>query len=352
MQHTRKLAAGLAVSISLLLAAAGYRYFHATGEQPPASLPPPVETVMLQLQPAAGIWQATGTVRGAHAITVAGEITGVVGQRFVRNGQQVQAGEKLLDICHGQAEATLQRDEALLSEKKLHHDRLRRLEGLHAVSQEALAVALSEYRQAEATVRLDRAVLSRYHIVAPFAGRVGIWQIDEGEFVRAGDPLITLTQLSPASVDFVLPARLLSRLHAGDSIRFVTPAFPRAVFQGHLAAIEPQLDAVTRNIRLRAQLDNDAGRLVPGLFGEVTLAGPRVSHLYIPQEAVMYDPKGASVYVLENAHAIQKRVTLSERRNNAVRVTAGLAAGEELVTAGMMKLFPGAAVRRLQHAAV
>ncbi|OGT63517.1 MAG: hypothetical protein A3E85_00860 [Gammaproteobacteria bacterium RIFCSPHIGHO2_12_FULL_45_12] len=303
-----------------------------------------VDTIVLAPQAGSLRWQAVGTIKAAQDIVIESEVTGVVQDVRVAPGQTVKQGETLLDIRHDDILANLQKDQAILAQKKLYYERLERIVKSNSVSQEQVGEALSEYQQAEAAVHADQAQLDKYIIKAPFGGVIGIWQVDMGQLVRQGDPLVSLTQLSPAFVDFRLPAKALGSIKAGDTVQFTSGTYPDRTWQGKLVGIEPQLDSATRSVLVRAEVDNTDGKLVPRLYGQVLLIKPLPPQLFIPQEAVIYDPEGASVYVLRNHLPDQVYITLGARQDNNIVVEKGLQAGDEVVMAGMMKLYSGVSV--------
>ncbi len=301
-----------------------------------------VETVVLKPQKTVQRWQAVGIIKAAQDIVLASEVTGTIESLVAVSGQTVKQGDVLLNIRHEDILATLQKDQAILTQKQLYYQRLQRLFKASSTSQESLSEAVSEFQQAQAAVKSDQALLDKYIIKAPFSGQVGIWQVNVGQLVQPGDRLVSLTQLSPVYIDFTLPAKVLSTVQVGNETTFTTTSYPNRVWHAKIVAIDPQLDAATHNVQLRALLDNTDGKLVPGLYGQVVVMIPGAAKLFIPQEAVIYDPKGASVYVLDKKNIVQPRyISLGLHQNNAIIVEKGLAAGEEVVTAGVMKLFPG-----------
>jgi membrane fusion protein (multidrug efflux system) len=165
-----------------------------------------------------------------------------------------------------------------------------------------------------------------------------------GQLVQPGEHLVSLTQPTPAYINFMLPAKALGSIESGDALSFTTTSFPGRNWQGRIMAIDPQLDNSTRNIQIRAEVDNRDRRLVSGLYGQVVVTKQLAPQIFIPQEAVIYDPQGTSVYVLNHNIAMVRAVTLGGRKGNDSMVEQGLKPGDEVVTAGMLKLFPGTPV--------
>lgn len=311
------------------------RLFHAT----PKTY---VETIVVKPQPSTQNWQAVGTIKALHNIMVESEVSGVIETLNATNNQTVHQGDILLSIKHDDISANLKKDEAILAQKKLYYQRLERLS--KTVSEESISVALSEFQQAEATVAADNAELNKYLIKAPFSGTLGIWQVDIGQLAKPGDPLITLTQLSPAFIDFMLPAKALNNIKIGDEVQFTTPNYSDRIWHGLITAIDPQLDSGTRSIILRAQIKNDDNALVPNLYGQVIAIKKLLPQILIPQEAIVYDPKGTSIYLIRDKKAYPQPVKLGTRQGDNIIIETGLKAGDEVVTAGIMKLFPGTPV--------
>ncbi len=304
-----------------------------------------VETIVLAPQPGIQRWQAVGIVKAAHQIIITPEITtGTIDSIAAASGQTVKQGDILINIRHADIDASLQKDQAALAAAKLTYQRKNALLSSHSISKEDISQALSAYQQAVAAVAGDQALLAKYIIRAPFAGTLGIWQVDIGQQISANDKLVSLTQLSPAWIDFSLPPAALGAIKVGDNIRFTTSSFPGRNWVGKITSIDPQLDTSTRSLQLRAQVDNHDNKLVPSLYGTILVELPLPPQLLIPQQAVMYDPKGASVYIVKQNKANPQAITLGEHIGDDVVVSSGLQAGDEVITAGMMKLFPDSPV--------
>lgn len=303
-----------------------------------------VEALVLKAKPGTKHWQAIGTIKAIQDIVVSSEVTGVIENLNVSSGQNVNQGQVILTIRHGDILANLQKDQAILTEKQLYYARLQKLFLTKTVSAETMTESLSSLQQAQASVNADQALLDKYIIKAPFSGVIGIWQVDIGQLVQEGDPLVTLTDSSSVYIDFMLPAKALGNISIGDSIEFTTTSLGNLKWLGKIIAIDPQLDKTTRNIQLRASVTNTDKKLVPRLYGEVTVIKTLPPQLFIPQEAVIYDPEGASVFIIQKNIATKKAVTLGTHIEDNVIVEKGLKSGDEVVTAGMMKLFPGSAV--------
>jgi len=197
-----------------------------------------------------------------------------------------------------------------------------------------------------------RATIAKKNIRAPFAGLLGIRLVNLGEFLHEGDAIVSLQSLDPIFVNFLLPQQELSKIGLGLKVRVTTDALPGEVIEGTITAINPQVDASTRNIRIQATVANPRERLRPGMFAEVAvvLAG-RNEVIAIPATSVLYAPYGDSVFVVEEKKSEKagepvKRVRqqfarLGEKRGDFVSVVSGVKEGEAVVSTGVFKLRNG-----------
>jgi len=197
-----------------------------------------------------------------------------------------------------------------------------------------------------------RATIAKKTIRAPFGGHLGIRQVNLGQILREGDPVVTLQSLDPIYVDFSLPQQHLSQLRKGLQVRVTGDALPGETVEGSITAISPQIDAETRNIKVEATVSNRSEKLRPGMFVNVTVGLPvRQKVLVIPSTAVMYAPYSDSVFVITESKEgkggkvlRQQFVSLGEKRGDFVAVTRGLGENETVVSTGVFKLRNGQAV--------
>jgi membrane fusion protein (multidrug efflux system) len=210
---------------------------------------------------------------------------------------------------------------------------------------------VAAHAQARAQADSIRAAIAKKTIRAPFGGRLGIRQVNLGQILREGDPIVTLQTLDPIYVNFSLPQQQLSRLRTGLPVRVTCDALPGLTLAGQVTAINPLVDPDTRNIQLQATIANRAEKLRPGMFVTVLAALPvRQEVLIIPATAVLYAPYGDSVFLVESdkegkgGKALRQQfVRLGEKRGDFVAVTSGLKGGETVVSTGVFKLRNGQA---------
>jgi membrane fusion protein (multidrug efflux system) len=191
-------------------------------------------------------------------------------------------------------------------------------------------------------------------VKAPFAGTIGIRQVDVGQYLAAGTNIVTLQQLNPLFVDFYVPQQALAQIKVGQAVAVAIDAFPGQSFPGTISAINSEIDTTTRTVQVRATMGNDQLLLRPGMFATVTIAVGQAHDLVtLPQTAITYNPYGDTVYILHQGTdhngkpaliARQQFVELGDTRGDQVAVTKGVAVGDMVVTAGQLKLRNGSVV--------
>lgn len=299
--------------------------------------------------------RAVGTLRAVRGTDIAPQLPGVVADVPFTSGDEVKAGDLLLQLDDADDAANLNALRATAELARLTYERNRQLVKTRAVSQSALDSAVASYRSAQAQVAAQQALVDKKRIRAPFAGRVGIRLVDVGQYLTPGTKVTTLQALDPIYVDFSLPQRNVRDLRAGEKVVATTDAFPEASFEGRIVAIDPKLDPETRNVAVRAELANADRKLLPGMFASVTvMVGAPRKLLTLPLTAITYNPYGQSVFVVEKGEpgpdgkpALTARSTFiatGETRGDQVAVAAGLKEGDVVVTAGQIKLKNGTPV--------
>ncbi|MGB8932256.1 MAG: efflux RND transporter periplasmic adaptor subunit, partial [Anaeromyxobacteraceae bacterium] len=198
------------------------------------------------------------------------------------------------------------------------------------------------------------AVIAKKVIRAPFDGRISIRQVERGQILAAGAAIASLQSVSPIHAEFWLPQQALSELSVGQRTRLTVDTFPGASWEGTVTTINPEVDVATRNVRVRATVENPDGRLRPGMFAHVEVVGhERRTALVIPATAPIFAPFGDSVFVVDaqaserdrTASVVRQQfVRLGERRGDFVEVLSGLEEGARIVSAGAFKLRNGMAV--------
>jgi membrane fusion protein (multidrug efflux system) len=298
---------------------------------------------------------AVGSLVAVQGVTVGAELGGKIVTIAFESGACVAAGDLLVRLDTAAEEAQLRSAEAATRLARINLDRNRDLRATRTTSQADLDTAEASFKQAAAQADNIRAIIAKKTLRAPFAGRLGLRMVNLGQIVREGDAIVTLQTVDPIYVDFSLPQQQLPVLTPGTEIRVTTDAAPGEVFQGEISAVNPEIDPVTRTVRVRGTIANLGERLRPGMYANVEVMLSSADEvLAIPATAVLYAPYGDTVFVIEDQKdeqtgqvqkvLRQQIVRLGRTRGDFVAVEAGLKAGESVVTSGVFKLRPKMAV--------
>ncbi|MEW8028268.1 MAG: efflux RND transporter periplasmic adaptor subunit [Candidatus Thiodiazotropha sp.] len=298
---------------------------------------------------------ATGSLVAVQGVTVTAELGGKIEEIAFESGDRVEKGDLLVRIDVSVEQAQLRSAEAAAKLARINLDRNRDLRANKTVSQADLDTAEANFKQATAQVDNVRATIAKKTLRAPFAGQLGLRQINLGQIIEQGTPVVTLQTIDPIYVDFSLPQQQFSILAPGTEVQVTTDAAPEEVFSGKIIAVNPEIDQATRSVRVRATLSNRGELLRPGMFAnvEVMLADIR-EVLAIPATAVLYAPYGDTVFVIDEIEGEksgekqlvlrQQVIRLGDARGDFVAVETGLKEGESVVTSGVFKLRPKMAV--------
>jgi membrane fusion protein (multidrug efflux system) len=320
-----------------------------------ASTPQTVSTTIA----AASTWQsrtqALGTLRAVRGADLAAQASGVVDKIHIESGAEVAAGTVLLVLKPNDDPAKLAQlqAQAELASITLKRDQ-EQLEA-QAISQATVDTDASNLKAARAQVVAQQALIEEKVVRAPFAGRLGIRLVDEGQYLAAGTTVVTLQALDPIFIDFYVPQQALARLKVKQAVSATVDAYPGATFTGNVASVNSKVDTASRNVQIRASFANADRRLVPGMYANVDINdGEPSTLLTLPQSAITYNPYGNTIYLVQKSGTddtgnpkltvLQRFVKLGETRGDQVAVLSGVAAGDEVVTAGQMKLRNGSSV--------
>ena len=304
-------------------------------------------------------WQpkidAVGSLRAVRGAELSLEVPGVVETISFQSGDEVKAGQVLLTLRKEDEEARLQSLEATASLAQITYDRdLKQLKA-QAISQAIVDNDEANLRNARAQVAVQKAILDKKTLRAPFDGKLGLRQVDLGQFLAAGTMIATLQSMDPIFVDFLLPQQAVAQIAVGDKVRAKIDAFPGRVFEGKITAINPKIETGSRNVQVRATLPNTDQKLMPGMFAAVELdTGAAQRLVTLPQTAVSYNPYGSLVYIVDDKGkgadakpelvARQVFVTTGATRGDQVAILKGVSEGDTVVTSGQIKLRNGVPV--------
>ena len=362
----RRMLIMLAVVLLIVLALGGYKAFSIYQQIQMFTAPKPPITVAAALAEQRQ-WQArlpaVGSLKALQGVELSLEVEGIVKALHFDSGQQVKAGQPLLQLNDDQETALLGTAQADLGLAKVDFGRGSQLVGDSAISRGEFDRLTTQYRRNQAVVEQLKAQKIKKSINAPFSGTIGIRQVDIGQYLAAGTVIATLQDTSSLYVDFNVPEQALPQLSLGQQVQVQVAAYPGQTFTASLSAINPKVEETTRNLLVRATLANPDGKLLPGMFASLLILLPNpLPQVVVPESAITYTLYGNSVYVAtpkkdkdgkpENDDkgqpqliAEQRTVQTGERRDGVVVVSKGLQVGEQVVTAGQLKLTPGAAIR-------
>jgi membrane fusion protein (multidrug efflux system) len=356
----RKYLTAITIVLAVILGLAGIKTWQirtliAAGQ---AFVPPP-ETISAAVAREEK-WQDTltaiGSINAVQGVTVSPEIAGKVSEITFESGAVVVKGDLLVRLDTSSEEAQLRAIEAQVELAQLNADRTRQLRTNNTVSQSELDAVEATLKQEQGNADTIRATIEKKTIRAPFAGQLGIRLVNLGELLDVGKPIVSLQALLPVFADFSLPQQELARLKTGLAVRVASDTYPDQHFDGTLTAINPDLDATTRSVRLQATFANAEQLLRPGMFVRVEVIFPdEQTVLAVPATAILSAPYGDSVYVIEShpaknggkpeAVVSQKFVRTGRSHGDFISILTGLKAGDRVVSAGVFKLRNGMSVQ-------
>jgi membrane fusion protein (multidrug efflux system) len=299
--------------------------------------------------------QAVGSLRASNGADLSLQLAGVVEEINFQSGDKVEKGQLLLRLRSDDEIAKLKALEAQADLARITYERdLRQLKA-QAISQQVADTDAANVKNTEALAAQQRAIVDQKMLKAPFAGRLGIRQVDLGQYLAAGSAVVTLQALTPIYVDFMLPQQAMAQLKVGQKVMARVDAYPGKTFAGDILAISPKVEVGSRNVQVRATLANDDQTLMPGMFATVDIdVGAPQQQLTLPQTAITYNAYGNIVYVVDDKGkgpdgkprlvVRQVFVETGATRGDQVAILKGLKEGDTVVTGGQMKLRNGVPV--------
>jgi len=314
-------------------------------------------------------WQpeakTVGSLRAINGADLSLDIAGVVDQIHFNSGDEVKAGTVLLRL---RPEDDIGKLEALKATERLAeitYQRDQQQFKAQAISQAVLDTDEANLRSTKAQVTQQEALIEKKVLRAPFDGRIGIRQVDVGQYLPVGTAVVTLQQLDPIYADFYLPEQQLAILKTGAKVDLNADAYPGKTFVGKIIAIDPKVDPQSRNVQVRARFDNGDAKLVPGMYAKVSVERGATEHLVtVPAAAVTYNPYGSTIYVVDGIKGNpdkdgvykddkgqpaqfdvhQTFVTTGQARGDQVAIVKGVKDGDVVVVSGQVKLRNGVKV--------
>ncbi|MCW8307657.1 efflux RND transporter periplasmic adaptor subunit [Acidiphilium sp. PA] len=327
--------------------------------------PQTVATIIAEKTPFQRHETATGTLIARQGAALSAQIAGIVQTIDFHSGDDVHKGQLLLTLRPNNDDALLAQLQATASLDRVTYQRDLAQYHAQAVSMQTVDTDRANLASAEAQVKSQQALMAEKKIYAPFSGRIGIRQVDLGQYLAAGTTIASLETLNPIDIDFYLPQAALRTIHPGMKIKITVNAFEATPFTGTIDALDSSVSTTTRMIQVRATLDNPHNELRPGMFARVAIdVGAPHNLVTLPQTAIAYNPYGDTVFLAvkdknspnsaatgaagqakttrqPSLQARQVFVTLGSARGDQVSVVKGVTAGEQVVVAGQMKLRNG-----------
>lgn len=316
------------------------------GQRPPTAvnLAPSIERDLIDQV------EAVGTSRAAQAVVVLAEVPGRVAEIHFRQGQKVKRDQLLVSLDDRNARADLARTEAEYQRALDDYRRGQQLVERRAISESEVDTFRTSLESARANRDAARANLHDHSIRAPFAGVVGLKQVDSGAYLQTGGAITTLDSRGHIEVDFQVPERYLARLSVGLPVLASNDAFPDTHFEGAISHLDSRVNSSSRSLTARARLNNPGDRMLPGQFLRITVQLARRSALLVPEQAII--TQGAQSYVFtvdKDQKALRHPVTLGGRRDGWVEITSGLSDQPDVIVNGHSRLGSGQAVNVIDN---
>ncbi len=310
----------------------------------PARAPIAVETTTLAPTLLQQRLNAVGSLVSEESVMLRPEVAGRIREIRFTEGQGVKKGDTLIRLDDDIARAELQQAQANYALARSKHQRATELQRQGFISAQGRDEANNALQVERANVALAQAKFDKTSILAPFAGEIGLRNVSVGDYITAGQDLVTLQAIQRLKVDFRIPEIYLSRITPGQKLTIMLDAIPGRTWQAQVAAISPLVDVGGRALVMRALVDNADGTLRPGMFARVNVLLSEANVLMVPETALVPRGSGQYVYRVQDGIAHEIEVQVGTRREGMVEVTGGLTAGDQIVTAGLQKIQNGSRV--------
>lgn len=304
-------------------------------------------------------WQPSllsyGSLRAIKGVNVTTELAGLVRTIYFKPGSEVKAGDALVQL---NADSDIAQLHALEAQEKLAEITYRRDSAqfdIQAISRAVLDTDRQNLKNLQAQVAQQAAIVAKKTLVAPFSGRLGISAVNLGQYLNAGDQVVTLQALDPLYADFYVPQQNLVQLCIGSIVKIKTDTYPNKTFSGKISTINPIVDSTTRNVEVEVTIKNTQFELYPGMFvsAEIQTGMPK-SYLTLPQTAISFNPYGEIAYIICQKgkgkkgkpilSVLQTFVETGDKRGDQIAVLKGLKEGDWVVTSGQLKLKNGSLI--------
>lgn|SRR3990167_2728363 len=345
----------LSVTIAILVAIFGYRlaqntfstFMRSSSGPPPAT----VSAASVQVINSQPYISGVMTLQAVNGVNLSTQVPGIVNKIFFESGQMIQVGQPVISMDTSVLAAQIENAAAAMNYKQVTFQRYESLYKKGVVSHDQYDSSRSDFNQSTALVNQLKALLNQMTIYAPFSGKLGIRQVNLGQYLTPGTVITSLQQVDPIYANFNVPTQNISQIKLGQGIDVLVDSYPEKTYAGKITAIDSVVDQDTRGINVQGTVTNPNGELTPGMFGEVKVLLPiQAGALVIPQTAVTYTLYGNSVFIVteqldkkgKKALVVNQRyITVGQREGTNIVVKQGLKEGEMVVTSGQLKLQDG-----------
>lgn len=299
--------------------------------------------------------EAVGSLQAVQGVDISAEVAGIVEKIYFKQGDNVKVGTPLLQLRAYDDIAKLESLKASAQLARITYSRNQAQFSVNAISKQTLDIDKASLDVAIANVGQQQALVDKKLILAPFTGRLGIRLVDVGQYLEAGTEISTLQALDTLFVDFFLPQQALEALKISQKVTLKTDAYPAQTFTGDITVINPKVDIDTRNVQVRATLNNPDHKLLPGMYATVNIA-TGLAHRYItlPRTTITFNAFGSTIYRVDangqdetgkpKLVAKQSFVTTGDTRGDQIAILTGVNEGETIVTTGQIKLRNGSPI--------
>lgn len=299
--------------------------------------------------------EAVGSLQAVQGASMSAEVAGIVEKIYFNQGDNVKVGTPLLQLRAYDDIAKLESLKATAQLTRITYNRDLAQFSVNAISKQVLDIDKANMDIAIANISQQQALVDKKLIRAPFTGRLGIRLVDVGQYLAVGTAITTLQALDTVFVDFYLPQQALKSLAIGQQVTLNTDVYPAQTFTGGITVINPKVDINTRNVQVRATLNNPDHKLLPGMYATVNIAtGLAQRYITLPRTTITFNAFGSTVYRIDsdgqddkgNPKLIAKQsfVTTGDTRGDQIAILTGVKEGETIVTTGQIKLRNGSPV--------
>ena len=363
----------LLVLVVLYAGSKAYDHFFPVASKPGGAGPQTITSVVVEKKDIPLIIEATGTIISSSIVDIRPLITGMVKTIHVKDGQEVKEGELLFTLDDRNDRANYERLKALADDAQQQYLRAKELVAKNFISKAGLETSHANAKSAQAAARSAEVQLSYDSIRSPISGRAGIVNVFPGSLVQASNivstatnstgtssvgSMVTITQLNPINVQFVVAEKDIPLLMEGKSadaplkVRVTVGNDEKKVYEGRVLVIDNQVDPTIAAVRVRAQIPNEQMSLLPGQFARVVLnANTLKDVITVPSEAIVINPKGRLVYIVDKDDKVAARPIKALYEYQGNTVVSGIQAGDRVVVEGKQNLRPGSKVREAKKAA-